>query len=77
MIYSAWGHDGEAYALIPGPGPPVTGDGKPYTPKLLEITGARERIWLFEAEDWDAAVREFDRRKGWTSQEETGKEAVG
>jgi hypothetical protein len=54
--YTVWDHDeDEGRTLVLGEGPPTWADGT--TP--MHVTN--RLVYRFEAEDWDAAVREFDR----------------
>lgn len=65
MVYTAWGKDGSATCLMEGPGPPRTGDGKPYTDEMKELTGAYELVWIIEADSWEDANILYHEMQGW------------
>jgi len=58
MIYTAWGTDGRANALVAGDERPHFADGTP-------IADTEELIWKIEANSWDEAMQKYYDLQGW------------
>jgi hypothetical protein len=58
MIFTAWGRDGRASALVSGEHPPRYANGK-----LME--DLPELIWRIEADTWNEAMQKYYDLQGW------------